>query len=60
MLNPVELSELSSEWDYKLNLKPIHRYTKGSNYSAFWICSVGHSFSRAITKGAPIVVTVNY
>lgn len=41
--------KLKNEWDYEKNEKEPTKYTKGSNYKAYWICEKEqHSFQSVI------------
>ncbi len=49
--------ELKNEWDFEKNHISPYEYTSGSNTSAWWKCSAGHSWeapiSRRKTSGCP-------
>lgn len=40
--------EAVKEWDYEKNDTTPNNYTHGSNYKAYWICPVGHSYTALI------------
>lgn len=40
--------ELLTEWNFEKNLMNPEDLSVGSNYTAFWICSVGHEFTQKV------------
>lgn len=46
--NDIRDEMLIKQWDTIKNPKSIKEYTKGSNFNAYWLCTMGHSFRATI------------